>query len=42
MTSDEVLEDVYPLPQRLVVVGAGYIGVEFASIFHGLGAQRPA
>jgi glutathione reductase (NADPH) len=39
MTSDEVLEGVYPLPERLAVVGAGYIGVEFASIFHGLGAR---
>jgi len=27
------------LPRRVVVVGGGYIAVEFASIFHGLGAQ---
>jgi glutathione reductase (NADPH) len=27
------------LPGRVVVVGAGYIAVEFASIFNGLGAQ---
>lgn len=39
MTSDQVLEEVYDLPRRLAVVGAGYIGVEFASIFHGLGAE---
>lgn len=26
------------LPKRVVVVGGGYIAVEFASIFHGLGA----
>jgi glutathione reductase (NADPH) len=39
MTSDQVLEEVYPLPKRLAVVGAGYIGVEFASIFRGLGAD---
>jgi glutathione reductase (NADPH) len=39
MTSDQVLEEVYPLPRRLAVVGAGYIGVEFASIFRGLGAD---
>jgi glutathione reductase (NADPH) len=39
MTSDQVLEDVYPLPRRLAVVGAGYIGVEFASIFRALGAE---
>ena len=27
------------LPQRVVVVGGGYIAVEFASIFNGLGAE---
>ena len=27
------------LPQKVIVVGGGYIGVEFAGIFHGLGAQ---
>ena len=27
------------LPQRVLVVGGGYIAVEFASIFHGLGAE---
>jgi glutathione reductase (NADPH) len=27
------------LPQRVIIVGGGYIGVEFAGIFHGLGAQ---
>ncbi|WP_252273306.1 glutathione-disulfide reductase [Pseudomonas subflava] len=27
------------LPKRVLVVGGGYIAVEFASIFHGLGAQ---
>ncbi len=27
------------LPQRVLVVGGGYIAVEFASIFHGCGAQ---
>ena len=27
------------LPRRIVVVGGGYIAVEFASIFNGLGAQ---
>ncbi len=37
VTSDEILEDVYPMPKRLAVVGAGYIGVELASIFNGLG-----
>jgi glutathione reductase (NADPH) len=27
------------MPQQVVVVGGGYIGLEFAGIFHGLGAQ---
>ena len=27
------------LPRRVIVAGGGYIAVEFASIFHGLGAQ---
>ena len=27
------------LPEKALVVGGGYIGVEFAGIFHGLGAQ---
>ena len=27
------------LPKRVAVVGGGYIGVEFAGIFHGLGAE---
>jgi glutathione reductase (NADPH) len=27
------------MPQRVVIVGGGYIGLEFAGIFHGLGAQ---
>ncbi len=31
--------DLEPFPQRLLVVGGGYIACEFASIFNGLGAQ---
>ena len=27
------------LPERVIVVGGGYIAVEFAGIFHGLGAR---
>src|SRR3546814_2339103 len=27
------------LPKRVIVVGGGYIAVEFAGIFHGMGAQ---
>ena len=38
ITSNEAffLDD---LPKRVVVVGGGYISVEFAGIFHGMGAQ---
>jgi glutathione reductase (NADPH) len=38
VVSDDVF-DLPSFPQRLVVVGGGYIGCEMASIFHGLGAQ---
>lgn len=38
ITSNEIF-DVEPFPQRLVVVGGGYIASEFASIFNGLGAK---
>lgn len=38
LTSDAMF-DLPVFPRRLVVVGGGYIGCEFASIFHGLGAQ---
>ena len=30
------------LPRRAIVVGAGYIALEFASIFHGLGVETDA
>lgn len=35
----DAMFDLDPFPQRLVVVGGGYIACEFASIFKGLGAQ---
>ncbi|MCW7539397.1 glutathione-disulfide reductase [Aquabacterium sp. A7-Y] len=38
ITSNQLF-DLEPFPRRLVVVGGGYIGCEFASIFTGLGAQ---
>ena len=38
ISSDQIF-DLSPFPQRLVVVGGGYIASEMASIFHGLGAQ---
>jgi glutathione reductase (NADPH) len=38
ITSNEVF-DLKEFPQRLMVVGGGYIACEFASIFQGLGAQ---
>jgi glutathione reductase (NADPH) len=38
ITSDDVF-DLEPFPQRLLVVGGGYIACEFASIFNGLGSK---
>ncbi len=38
LSSTELFE-IEPFPQRLLVVGGGYIACELASIFHGLGAQ---
>lgn len=37
--SSDSMFDLDPFPQRLVVVGGGYIACEFASIFRGLGAR---
>jgi glutathione reductase (NADPH) len=38
ITSDVAL-DLPALPRRMVIIGAGYIGVEFAGIFHALGTD---
>ncbi len=38
VTSNEMF-DLEPFPERLAVVGAGYIACEFASIFNGLGSR---
>jgi glutathione reductase (NADPH) len=38
ITSDQAF-DLERLPQRVVVVGGGYIACEFAGIFNGLGSQ---
>ncbi len=38
VTSNEAFH-LETLPERIVVVGGGYIAVEFAGIFHGLGAE---
>lgn len=38
MTSTELLE-LKELPKRLAIVGAGVIGMEFASIFHRMGVE---
>lgn len=38
ITSDEAFH-LESLPGRVVIVGGGYIGVEFAGIFNGLGAR---
>ena len=38
VTSNEIF-DLDAFPQRLLIVGGGYIAVEFAGIFNGLGSQ---
>ncbi|MFZ2290270.1 MAG: glutathione-disulfide reductase [Halopseudomonas yangmingensis] len=38
LSSNEVFH-LQALPKRTLVVGGGYIAIEFASIFHGLGCQ---
>jgi len=38
ITSNEVFE-LPELPPRVLIVGGGYIGVEFAGIFHGMGSE---
>ena len=38
ISSNEIF-DLSPFPQRLLVVGGGYIACEFASIFNGLGSK---
>lgn len=38
LTSNEIF-DLEVFPQRLVIIGGGYIATEFAGIFNGLGAQ---
>lgn len=37
-TSDEVFS-LKQMPKRILIVGRGYISMEFAGIFHGLGAE---
>lgn len=39
VTSDELLNWNGPLPQRLVIIGGGVIGMEFASLYQALGSQ---
>ena len=39
ITSNEAFHLPDPLPKRITIVGAGYIAVEFAGIFNGLGAH---
>jgi dihydrolipoamide dehydrogenase len=38
LTSDELLE-LSTMPSHLIVLGAGAVGVEFASVFHSFGAE---
>jgi glutathione reductase (NADPH) len=39
ITSDEALENLRERPERLVVIGGGYVAVELACIFHALGVR---
>ncbi|MEM7022497.1 MAG: glutathione-disulfide reductase [Pseudomonadota bacterium] len=39
LTSDHALEHLEEIPERLAVIGAGYIGIELASILNGLGVD---
>lgn len=39
VTSDEILESLYEMPRRMAVIGAGYIGIEIASIMNALGVE---
>ena len=36
--SDDILE-LEAVPKKLIVIGSGYIGLEFSCIFHNLGAE---
>jgi dihydrolipoamide dehydrogenase len=38
LTSTELL-DIDEIPQRLAIVGAGYVGVEFADVFNAVGSK---
>ncbi len=38
ITSNEAFH-LKKLPRRILIAGGGYIAVEFAHIFHGLGAR---
>ena len=38
LTSDEIL-DLEKLPKKLAIIGAGYIALEFASIYNNYGAD---
>ena len=38
ITSDEAF-DLKKLPKKILILGGGYIAVEFASIFNGLGVD---
>lgn len=39
MTSDEIFE-LATFPRRLAIAGAGYIAIEFASLFAALGSDK--
>lgn len=39
VTSDDILRGDMELPRRIVIVGGGVVGIEFASIFNALGSE---
>jgi glutathione reductase (NADPH) len=39
ITSDDALENLRERPERMVVIGGGYVAVELACIFNGLGVE---
>ena len=39
LTSDDFLSGTHELPKRLVIIGGGVIGIEFASIYNALGVD---
>ena len=39
VTSDDILQEMDSLPKKIVIIGGGVIGIEFASIYNAMGAE---